>query len=1420
MVEVNLNKRADGSVVRLISRSPFRAVKSMTQNRTLMSEDTVTMEVVSRDMIEFSKGDWIDVEGCVYKIRGKVDVTRTDGDYYQYSATFYGALYDLMKVMYRNTDSEGRSSSLIFDLTYGIKDFVKVIVNNMERDYPGEWTFDETGCPDTEPQTVNFNNQNCLAVLQSLCRTFDLDFQITYNDSVRVIRIGAFGSKVAPPNNESFFQWGEGHGLFTLKEGKVDDKAIVTRMYGEGGSSNIPVDYREYSERLQMPCPQRKNRNTHTLYDGTEVAAGEMMIGCVDESKRYIEDTELSAAIGVEEDSANDDSIYPKRTGKVTALVEGDLLSFIDDTMDFDLNERDENGGTKYLIAGTSAKVTFISGKLAGQEFELSKYDHGTKTFTIKSYTDSRGLTIPNEDSTAFRITELDEYKLTDINMPQSYIDNAEEDLWFHVYDKFLQAKQARAQYTLTFSRLYFVRNMPKGVGVCLFTPGDYVPIKDTRFGIEKYIRIQKVTRNLLLDHDYTLTIADTASISVITQTALDVIEHEKIIRYNRLRDLNRARMGWKTTEELRNMVYDTDGFFDTGNIRPNSIDTNMLTVGSRSQQFILTGAVLQANYGGDGNVFKASSGVLTHLAVSKDEVGDALRNMLGTDSFVNWNIAEAQFALESADGYYLFAKCSKNSKNGVWYMSQDQLTVEPAEDPDNYYFQVGILSSYYEDTCFRDFVTTHGFTRINGNTITTGKIVTSDGASSIDLDNGSVNLGGRLKYNVDGGGKLVLNGTFVQSGSGDVSKVGAWCGQYSSTRVYALGDEVWAATGGVVSSYRYINSTPGKGHAVTNTRYWTVYAKGVKGADGVDGKDGKVLYTWIKYADSDSGEGMSDSPVVDGVLKKYIGFAYNKETAVESDNASDYSWALFKGTDGENGVPGEPGTDGTTYYTWIKYADSLGGDGYPAAMYDAPTTSTEYIGIAVNKTTQTEGTDPSAYTWSKFKGDQGVPGTDGKDGADGKDGVDGKDGDTPYIGSDGCWWVGGKSTGKKAKGEDGETPYIGENGNWWVGSTDLGVKAKGDDGAQGPALLFRGVWDSSKVYYGNANRVDVVYYGNQYYVAKATAGTMPVGTLPTDTAYWSDFGASFDSVATGLLLAEEANIANFIFRDSKMVSQTGAKGAENLQLDGVNGIIRLGSLLALARNALAMFDSGGAAKVLIKNVSVGDYDLSMLKASDSVSVNYKETDINIYMPSAVTSYSLSGTLYSAVLGNFEEGDRIILSAPTVRVTVPKVQSNDTTIHVGTPALVLRLKKDGVVVNSVYSTQTSASSATSGSYITLAFPEGMTYTLPAGGDGAYSFDVAIYSKYGLRISSASGSGMASVPFQTSLNYSYTKANYAKTVIGNDGICLTFGDGTMANSGYLLFNKNNFAVGFNQTAFIVNKSGVFKSTNGGTTLTAL
>ena len=132
------------------------------------------------------------------------------------------------------------------------------------------------------------------------------------------------------------------------------------------------------------------------------------------------------------------------------------------------------------------------------------------------------------------------------------------------------------------------------------------------------------------------------------------------------------------------------------------------------------------------------------------------------------------------------------------------------------------------------------------------------------------------------------------------------------------------------------------------------------------DGKNATTYYTWIRYADTPT-SGMSSSP--DG--KEYIGIAYNKTTDIPSSNYNDYSWALIKGKDG---IPGTNGTDGTTYYTWIKYADDINGAGIsesPDGKY--------YIGIAYNKETSVESEIASDYTWSLFRGSDGIDGAPGR---------------------------------------------------------------------------------------------------------------------------------------------------------------------------------------------------------------------------------------------------------------------------------------------------------------------------------------------------------------------------------------------------------------------------------------------------------
>lgn len=979
--------KRNGETIQLNTNEPFCFVKEATLTSSLMGDDYISLKIVSSEWLSFAKGDKIIVGGNEYSIRATTTREIVSEGYYNYEPVFYGVMYDLMKTIYRNCDKYGKSDKSTFDLTYTIKEFVQVLIYNLERDYPGVWKFDEDNCPETEAKTIQFSGVNCLQALQTLCNSeqFNLEFQITQDNGIRTIHIGKFGKRINPPNGADFFEWGKGNGLYNLKEQKIDDKAIITRLWVEGGTTNIRSDYRGYAERLQLPM-QRMNQYDHTLADGTVVKANTEMIGISDESKRYIENAELRDKIGSEEDVKTYDNIYPKRTGKVTAVVADDICAFVDDTMDFDLNKKDDKG-TVYLVDGVSAKITFTSGRLAGQQFELNAkggYDDKTKTFKIIPFTDNRGLTIPSEETkNSFFIEVGNTYKITDIYLPEQYEKRAEEDLWYAGSDDFKDASQVKAQYALTFDRLYFLQSLSSDTDTSVFAVGDYVPVKDTRFGIEKTMRIQKITRNLLLEHDYQITLADSTAISIQTQTVLTVIDHENVINNNRLRDLNKARRGWRTTEDLRNMVYDTDGYFDTENIKPNSIDTNMLTVGAKSQQFVLSGCVLKANFGGNPNMFVATAGILSHLTIDNDKIR-------------SWQMNEASFELQSTGGYYLFAKCSKSGENGVWYLTQEQLKFEHTNDPNNYYFQVGIISSLYSDDNFRDFQTTYGFTRINGNTITTGRIITSDGECYLDLDGNKFRIGdsaSSIDWNVSAKSRLTLKNVSVASGSGNVVPLGVYRGVWNKDYIYYYGDEVsYTDNSGATCTYRYNHATPSKGIVPTNTVYWGVVAQGANGKNGVNGSTFYFIYTAASstpstptFTDPTSLIGQnvwSLNPPAPTSGK----FVYMSQAMLNARTNTFGKWSTPIRITGLNGENGADGTDIEFIYlrntgdTPSKPASENKDDYVPSGWTDSPsgiTATYQYEWVCVRTKPSGSGTW-SAYStpviWAKW-GDKGTDG-------------------------------------------------------------------------------------------------------------------------------------------------------------------------------------------------------------------------------------------------------------------------------------------------------------------------------------------------------------------------------------------------------------------------------------------------------------
>lgn len=135
-----------------------------------------------------------------------------------------------------------------------------------------------------------------------------------------------------------------------------------------------------------------------------------------------------------------------------------------------------------------------------------------------------------------------------------------------------------------------------------------------------------------------------------------------------------------------------------------------------------------------------------------------------------------------------------------------------------------------------------------------------------------------------------------------------------------------------------------------------------VKGVDYFDGEPGTSSYLWIRYAKDVNGTGMATIPTSD---TKYIGTA-TTTTVTAPTSANDYKWSKYVG---ENGTPGANG------YVHIAYANSADGR---TGFSVSDGTNKLYIGQYTD-TTKEDSTDPTKYTWSKIKGEQGDDGKPGR---------------------------------------------------------------------------------------------------------------------------------------------------------------------------------------------------------------------------------------------------------------------------------------------------------------------------------------------------------------------------------------------------------------------------------------------------------
>lgn len=218
---------------------------------------------------------------------------------------------------------------------------------------------------------------------------------------------------------------------------------------------------------------------------------------------------------------------------------------------------------------------------------------------------------------------------------------------------------------------------------------------------------------------------------------------------------------------------------------------------------------------------------------------------------------------------------------------------------------------------------------------------------------------------------------------------------------------------------------------------------QGIPGEQGQPGTDGQTSYFHIKYS-------MVESPTQSSQLMEtpgdYIGtyVDFNKD---DSNDPSKYTWARFKGLqgeDGQQGIPGTNGADGKTSYLHIKYSND---GGLTFTDNDG-----EVVGDWIGQYTDFNKADSlvlSDYKWSKIKGEKGDKGEQGIQGLQGIQGPQGEQGIQGIQGEKGDQGIQGPKGDKGDTGEQGIQGEVGPQG-------EQGPQGeKGDTGAAGKTTYF-----------------------------------------------------------------------------------------------------------------------------------------------------------------------------------------------------------------------------------------------------------------------------------------------------------------------------------------------------------------------------
>ena len=1227
------------------------------RHRVIMGDYNLTLYYSLAEHVELPVGCYCDYQGERFTLERPEAFKMKHSRSFEYTVTMESSQAKAKIWKFRNP-VDGR---LKFSLTAKPHEHLQMFVDNMNRRDTG-WAVGS--CVSGDEVCISYSHAFCYEALEQMASTLNTEFE--FNGKTVSLRKVEYNK-----NNPLPLSYGRGNGFKpNVGRSNYGETPPTEILYVQGGSDNIdPSKYG--SSELLLPKSQSIG------FDGVYFEDEE---GFNADNARYYMTDDLGFSIrrkdkdltSLAESSLDCSDIYPKHVGEISSVVCVDKDKNFYDIIDNSIPENLDY--EKCLIDGETMTVIFQTGMLAGKEFEV-KYYHNSilnpdgslkkaaRRFEITPQ-EIDGQTMPNE---TFCPRANEKYAVFKCMLPDAYICNnatksgASWDMFRQAVKSLFDNEETKFTFTGDLDGIWAKKDWLNIGGRIKL--GGYIKFSDERFQKDGVlVRITGIKDYINKPHSPSLELSNETKSASFSSKLKQLESEEVVIEDNHREAIQFTKRRFRDAKETMSMLEASLLENFTQSISPIAIQTMQMLVGDESLQFRFVSSKTNPtqvshtiNYDQETKTLKAAAGLIQHLTLGVSSLSSSHK----PEEYLYWNVEEFESARleDGSKKYYLYAKVSKTTDKGVFFLSESAKTLNGVDG--HYCLLVGVLNSEYNGE--RSFATLYGFTEILPGRVTTDRVVSGDGNSYFDMLANAMKLGDALDFNSAGDGKLRIKGTIVQSQSGQESYIGCYRGEYNASYTYYNGDEVTFTKDGNTSTYRMFSDTPVNGIEPTNTLYWQVVAQGSKGADGTSVKikgQAYAHYSTMEEWDQDrrkpvvlidkytltSGETTEDKYCVvkklgrpfagaaEGWMTVYAeeGDAYIMNSDDEALNGCMYvpqtdKWQNVGRIKGDKGDTGQDGAAGK--FTELRYAKN-GSTTTPPALSksslnpsgwttEVPTVaSLEYLW----QTTAVKSGDGKTLLsqWSNPVRVTPYNGIDGQDGADGKDGTNGRgivSITEMYLATNLSTGVTKNTIGWSSSVQDisASRPYLDnyeiiKYSDNTTEETDVALIGRwgmdgenGQDGAS-PAPVFRGDYSSTKYYYGNPHRVDIVKYNSVYYVARIDAPSGSggfVGQAPTNTNYWNPFGASFESVATQLLLAENANIAGWVFRNGKLYSQN-----NSCYLDGKTGDVNIqgnftGKISTVNAGNRIVIDPSSNSIIIYNHIGGKDIEIMRIEAED-----------------------------------------------------------------------------------------------------------------------------------------------------------------------------------------------------------------------------